>query len=492
MKQYRYISLAVFQSVRTTKPLRVAGIAILAALWAMIGGTAEAKVPVKFKTMAGFSAPDTPANLNVVGVLRVGDPKADNVLVLNPGTSAGAGYFLPLAKTIAKDMPDWQVWSVERRENYLEDQSELDLLKQGRVSPADFFDFYLGYIGNPSVTHHYSPVPDSAVPFARGWGMNVEVQDLRVVVRAAARHGRKVVMGGHSLGGSITTAYATWDFNGRPGGRDLSGLVLIDGASNPTPISVDQANQSLASLQTSSPWLAFGGISAPLAGLFGTVGSAAAKAAPNSPSVFTGWPFLPSNLRPPPGINPTNEAGFGLASDVKTSPSNLRAFQVHVGQLAGSGDPRGWDRAGAITPIQRWASMFSGWGLLHHDGTAWYHPMRLTIDSGAVGDGIANPAQAVLDVHSTDGFRLRKTMRIYAFGAALGGSRVLAAAQALAAEAHIPRRNLKLVDRSVTYAHNDPNAAAPKVNAFLKRLIPFLRGIAAGKQPGATKNQAKR
>ena len=40
-------------------------------------------------------------------------------------------------------------------------------------------------------------------------------------------------------------------------------------------------------------------------------------------------------------------------------------------------------------------------------------------------------------------------------------------------------RNLKLVDRSATYAHNDPSAAAPKVNAFLKRLIPFLTKISA-------------
>ena len=50
--------------------------------------------------------------------------------------------------------------------------------------------------------------------------------------------------------------------------------------------------------------------------------------------------------------------------------------------------------------------MFSGWGLQNLDGTAWYHPMRLTIDSGAVGDGVANPAQSVLDVHSTDASKL--------------------------------------------------------------------------------------
>jgi hypothetical protein len=284
-------------------------------------------------------------------------------------------------------------------------------------------------------------------------------------------------MGGHSLGGSITTAYATWDFNGQAGGRDLSGLILIDGASSPNPISSDQATNSLAGLQSSSPWLAFGGIPAPLAGLFGMVGASGTKADPNGLSVFNGWPLLPASLKPPPGVNPTNEAGFGLATDVATSPTSLRASQVHTGTLAPSGDPRGWLRNGAITPIQRWADMFSGWGLQNIDGTAWYHPLRLTIDSGAVGDGVANPAQSVLDVHSTDAAKLRKSLRIYAFGAALGGQNILTDALTLGGYAHIPRRNLKLVNRQTTYAHNDPNAAAPKVNAFIKRLIPFLRKI---------------
>jgi pimeloyl-ACP methyl ester carboxylesterase len=467
---------------RQKKPIKLGLIALaVVALCAAFAPAAGAKIPVKFKVMPGFASPGTPENLNVVGVLKIGDPKADNVLVLNPGTSASAAYFQPLARTIAKTLPDWQVWSVERRENFLEDQSELNLFKQGKVSPSEFFNYYLGYLSDPSIVNHVHNVPDSAVPFAREWGMNTEINDLRVVVKAAARKGRNVAMGGHSLGGSITTAYATWDFNGRPGGRDLSGLVLIDGASSQTAATPEQAQTSLDDLQTSSPWLNFGGIPAPLAGLFGMVGSASAKAAPNALSVFEGWPLLPSNLQPPPGVNPTNEAGFGQSTDVKTSPASLRAAQVHSGQLAASGDPRTWDRAGAITPIQRWATMFSGWGLQNLDGTAWYHPMRLTLDSSVVGDGIANPAQSVLDVHSTDAAKLRKSMRIYAFGAALGGSRVLSAAQTLAATAHIPRRNLKLVDRSATYAHNDPNAADPKVNAFIKRLIPFLKKLSGGK-----------
>ena len=473
------------------KPIRLGVVALaVTVLCAVFAPAAGAKIPVKFKVMRGFASPGTPDNLNVVGVLKIGNPKARNVLVLNPGTSAGGGYFQPLARTVVKTLPDWQVWSVERRENFLEDQSELNLLKQGKVSAEDAFNYYLGYLSNSSITNHLHPVVDSQVPFAREWGMNTEVNDLRAVVKAAARKGRNVAMGGHSLGGSIATAYATWDFNGKPGGRDLSGLVLIDGASSPTAVTPEQAQDSLNDLQTSSPWLSFGGIPAPLAGLFGTVGSAAAKASPNTLSVFAGWPLLPSNLMPPGGIMPTNEGGFGFSTDAATSPPNLRAAQVHSGHLAASGDPRGWERAGAITPIQRWATMFSGWGLQNMDGTAWYHPQRLSIDSGAVGDGIANPAQAVLNVHSTDAAKLPKRLRILAIGAALGGERVLSAAQSLAQTAHIPKGNLKLINRQATYAHNDPNSAYPK-NIFLKRLIPFLNKISAAKGAKTKKSGKK-
>ena len=123
--------------------------------------------------------------------------------------------------------------------------------------------------------------------------------------------------------------------------------------------------------------------------------------------------------------------------------------------------------------------MFSGWGLKGLDGTAWYHPQRLTIDSGAVAAGNANPAQTILDVRATHGHDLSKRLRIYAFGAALGGQRVLDAATSLASQSGIPKRNLKLVDRHTTYSHNDPNSASPK-NDFLKGLVPFLNKIGRG------------
>jgi hypothetical protein len=79
-------------------------------------------------------------------------------------------------------------------------------------------------------------------------------------------------------------------------------------------------------------------------------------------------------------------------------------------------------------------------------------------------------------VHATHGDDLSRKLKIYAFGASLGGQRVLDAAKALASQSDIPKRNLKLVDRASTYSHNDPNSASPK-NDFVKYLIPFLRRV---------------
>ena len=72
--------------------------------------------------------------------------------------------------------------------------------------------------------------------------------------------------------------------------------------------------------------------------------------------------------------------------------------------------------------------MLSGTGVKGADGSAWYHPQRLTIDARSVGNGNANPAQEILDVDAIHGDDLTKKTRIYAFGAALGGEGVLDAA----------------------------------------------------------------
>jgi hypothetical protein len=433
-------------------------------------------VDVRFSWMDGFDDPATPDDLDRVGVLEVGPETARNVLVLNPGTSAGAAYFRPLADDIVRESRGrWQVWSVERRENQLEDHSVLDRAKQGAATPQETFDYYLRWLVDPSITDHFQLIPDADVAYVRGWGMNVEIEDLHRVVQSAGRHGRRVVMGGHSLGGSITTAYATWDFDGEAGADELDGLVYIDGGSNPVPVSPEQATQSLQNLDAGSPWLAFGGIPSPFLGLFSALGATAAVNEPDAASLGQAFVLLPANLKPP--VPATNEAQLGYAVDTETSPPTLRAAQVHAGRLAASGDPRGWERAGELTPIQRYADMLSGTGLAGVDGTAWYHPLRLTIDSGAVAAGNANPAQDILGVRAIHGHDLDRRLRIYAFGAALGGEGVPAAAQLLAAQSGIPARNLTLVNRQDTYSHNDPASASPD-NEFVDSLIPFLTKVA--------------
>jgi hypothetical protein len=454
--------------------LRLIAAAVAAVLALAAAPAASAEVDVRVEWMRGFDAPATPKRFDKVGVLEIGPRLAPNILVLNPGTSASAAYFAPLARTIVSRAPGWQVWAVERRENLLEDHSMLNRVKARRATARQGFDYYLGFLADPSIEDHFAFVDDSQVGFGREWGMRVEIEDLRRVVRTAERRGRRVVLGGHSLGGTITTAYATWDFGGSPGARGLSGLVYIDGGSGTTPVTPETAQTSLAELDASSPWLTFGGIPAPYTGLFNATGALGVLLDPDSPSVGQAFPLLPANLKPP--IPVTNIAEYGYALDPETSPAGLVAAQANMGRLAAGGDPRGWTRAGELTPIRRYAKMFAGWGVPGRDGTAWYHPRRLTIDAGAVAAGNANPAQDVLDVRATRGDDLPRRLRILAFGAALGGKRVLDAARLLARQSDIPRRNLTLIDGSQVYSHNDPNSAYPS-NAFLLRLLPFLRRI---------------
>ena len=439
-----------------------------------------------FKRLDGFDAPGTPKRLDRVGVLQVGSSNARNILVLNPGTSASAAYFRPLASVITTELKGWQVWAVERRENMLEDQSVFNQQKAGESTTAETFGYYFGWILGHPADPSFQPIPDGEVAFARDWGMRVEVGDLRRVVRRAEQRGGRVVLGGHSLGGSITTAYATWDFGGEPGAKGLDGLVYIDGGSDPTPITEEEADQALDDLQGTSPWLNFGGIPAPLAGLFNTGGSLAALNEPDAPSI--GQEQLPLEafgLEPP--CPATNLGQYGFALDTETSPGGLIAAQAHLGKLDASTEPcteesielHGWDQAGEITPISRYARMFAGAGLGGLDGTAWYHPRRLTIDAGAVAAGNPNPAQQVLDVRSIHGSDLQRKLRIYAFGAALGGQGVLDAASILADQSGIPDKHLTLIDRHETYAHNDPAGAAPD-NEFVDGLVPFLRKVPHG------------
>ena len=428
--------------------------------------------------MPGYVSPETPESLNKVGVIKVGQPSAKNVLVLEPGTSAAGAYFVPFAKWVAEALPTWQVWAVVRRESLLEDQSELNLAKEGKASTEEVFNYYLGWLTNPKIEHHLM-LPATSQAFAKKWGMKVAVEDLHRVIEAAHKQGGAVVLGGHSLGGSVVTAYATWDFGGKPGADGLSGLVYDDGGSSPLPISEEKTKEELKKLEESTPWLSFGGIPAPFAGLFAVTGAAGDILEPNGPSLAESSPLVPADLKPPCST-PTNEAEFGFGVDVGTAPEALVAAQAHVGHLVESTCT--WSGEGALTPLHRYAEMFYGEGLIGEDGAEWFFPARLTLDTGAVAEGNENPAQKLLEIEATEGHNLPKSLKILAIDSELdkkllGPRASLITAEILAEQSGIPKENLTLIEAEETYAHNDPAGAFPN-NVFFEALVPYLKGMA--------------
>src|SRR5208283_3592196 len=111
------------------------------------------------------------------------------------------------------------------------------------------------------------------------------------------------------------------------------------------------ATQELAALNapSASPWLNFGGITAPFAGLFNATGSAAALLDPNGPSLGQTSGLLPKDIVPPVPV--TNVGQYGYALNVATSPPSLVAAQAHLGAgLSAAGPPYGWNSTGALTP----------------------------------------------------------------------------------------------------------------------------------------------
>jgi len=456
--------------------------AAVAAMTLSMAGVSQA-APTTM-TLKGFEAPGTPAQYNKVKVVKQGPKTAKKILVLIPGTSAGATNFSPLGEGLLERLNrgkkrNWAVWSIERRENLLEDHSYLEKYVKGEITNQEMFDYYLRWLIDDSVSPHFTPKTTEETAFAKEWGMNVAVQDVRKVVNAANRHGRKVVLGGHSLGGSITTAYATWDFNGTAGAKSVDGLVFIDGAGGREPEDLPTAAEAQASLDAlnapatettpaPSPFITLVPPFPWAAGIFNAMGSSAAIREPDEPSTVQASPLIPANLKPPVPV--TNLAQYGYAVDSDTGPESLRLVQSHIGRLASSGEPRGW-KNGELGTATRAARVFAERNGM--DGTSWYHPSRLSIDSGAINNGNANPAQAVFGIKATKGTKVKVPM--YSFDTSLGDGRVAKSTWRLAEQSHLAASKVRTVQQIVTYAHIDPLSATPSKNVFIKTLVPFLK-----------------
>ena len=438
---------------------------------------APVSVPEQVVTVPTPAVPGTPPQYDQVQVRQFGSPTAAHVLVLTPGTYGGAGDFDLVAPYLVQHVPDLQVWSVMRREGALQDESLIQSTLAGQTSLTQAFDYYLGWVADPSITVHYQPLSNADYAFADQWGLAVALDDLHAVVLAARDGGaRTVTIGGHSLGGTVAAAYAAWDFDGQPGYATINGIVCIDGCAGSStafgnPETVATASKAITALATQGPWSDALKLGLPwVTGAFAQVGALAALLDPQgSATLFQDFKLLPKALDPSGTV--TNQALFGHAFDYRTSPAYLVLDQVHSGVVATTGDPRPWIPDG-ITPVQNLAYVFAQPQLGFLD---WYYPTRLSIDAGAA----ASLQQTA--VANALGLRLFHTAQVdvplYAFQTSLGGrnNAVARGAYAYRAQSKIP--SVTVVSRTSTYSHLDPLLATPSQNAFLATVVPWLKKL---------------
>jgi hypothetical protein len=433
--------------MRAALILALAGLLVAAAPAAAL----ERYVPMKGAPGAG------PAKYDRVFVQQLGPRRHDRVVVLVPGTNGGAGGITPVARDIVDRVPRTQVWIVDRREQAFEDTS---VFATGDPEAAQ--DYYLGF--------KYRRVLGADVPYVAEWGLEQQLDDLRRVVLRARRGGREVILGGHSAGASTAVAYAAWDFRGRPGVRDLAGLVLIDGGllGSFSSSGVERARNELAEIRSGEVFLDLLGLGLPeINGIFAQVGALWAHKRPDEPSVLQQYPPLPAFLKPPFPV--TNEAQFGYAFDETTSPDELSLIHIRAGRLAAGGDPSGWED-GEVTPIRRFARAYAA---DRPNATEWYYPRRLLLDIDAASSLRQTPAASYLGLRLLHGRRI--DVPLYAYSTALTKGRVARGAKRLARMSRI--EELSIVDDRGT-SHLDPLSAAPRRNDFLKTVVPFLKRLA--------------
>ena len=139
------------------------------------------------------------------------------------------------------------------------------------------------------------------------------------------------MLGGHSLGGAVVTAYATWNFGGHAGADDLGGPGLHRRRQLRRRVSAAGARPRWRrSSRAATPWLNFGGIAAPFAGLFSATGPRGAARSERAARSASSPGCCRLDLKPPVPV--TNLGQYGYALNVGTSPASLIAAQAHLGK----------------------------------------------------------------------------------------------------------------------------------------------------------------
>ncbi|WP_067537719.1 hypothetical protein [Nocardia crassostreae] len=201
--------------------------------------------------------PDLPAGLNELHYLRyravdgpVESADADAIVVMHPGTWAGAQSLDALARTVVRaaaergSLIEW--WSLARRSEGSTDLAGVHAA-YAAADPGLAIDYYF----------HGKPVGDKVFEGFRGPGRQRFLTELRLRGVVEDQHEvlvrempdpdvrrAKVFLGGHSLGGLLAGAYAAWDFDGVPGHELCTGLIAIDTLVGTDPLGLHHRPQA--------------------------------------------------------------------------------------------------------------------------------------------------------------------------------------------------------------------------------------------------------
>lgn len=155
--------------------------------------------------------------------------KAHSVLVLMPGFLGGATSFDSVARNTiraaAARKRNVEVWGLDRRANCLEDLHGVHAAGRAKsIQPG--FDYY--YAGKPVEGKTFPGFTSSQdAKFLEDFGLERTVRDWHTVITreipSQAQRAKRVVCGGHSLGGPLTAAFASWDFDGDESTTDDAG-----------------------------------------------------------------------------------------------------------------------------------------------------------------------------------------------------------------------------------------------------------------------------
>ena len=475
--------------------------------------------------VAGADEPHTPPALNRAIAFRYHAPQAGRpsaALLLVPGLNSGPNSLDLISRAlVATYGPSLEVWAMAMRSTQLQDRRGVEeALAYG--NPDFALGYYYGKLAIDGRMFHLLRGPE--VPYMAYWGVDVHLRDIRALVHEI--HARypsvPVILGGHSLGGIMAGAYAGYDFAAlsesgpasnraapEVGGREISGLLFLDGLPLRIPIHL-------------SPGQYLHGITVPILGRIPGVDnltaadpgrrvwpftrtskiartrdsilldvlSVYAYLRPESASIF---PFPPRN-----GVPITNEALVAaLFSDQMEPDLLVRAgVEIPVGIFNRIPDPanvnyRGLldlesgrpvrgerlirlpppqDRGGVRVPIRSLVGAILRPG---GDFTLWYFPWRLILDFGLAANLDTSDAFARQYLHLT---HVRETaVPILAIGAGHGIIRSTRMTDFYLRHIATPpgRVTVKIFS---DYSHldvedADPNPAVPLIVDWLKMVV---------------------